>query len=369
MLAASTRWADFEKFRITKEENLGEENLNGSSLPSERSVRYLIGLYDSIGIPHFQRGLVWSEENTALLLESLYLDTPCGTIILWEPKEPEKEGIPLSNPQGLKYLVIDGQQRIRSLRDALKSESESPAPEQPDEEGDDSDDIEPNARRVWCLNLSRVPELTEYFDTGIWRYPMFRLIADPTTEAARVKHNFVPLRFFFEGHDEDVSKLIRSTSTPEEVLRRMEEIHLGDHIRSLREKKVFFLKILKESEKEHRLEDMVRLYNRINSAGKRVESEEKAFATLVSLHPSTSAWLKDLFEAVHPDAPAGDLERDAFLKRRKERNFGFKLFIRTFIQVCAYRFQSSLGSNAFSFDVVNSLPFQMRLKKDPVETQ
>ena len=348
---------------------MSEEKMNGSALPTDPSVQYLIDLYDSIGIPHFQRGLVWSDENTALLLESLYLDTPCGTIILWEPREPEKEGVPLSNPHGLKYLVIDGQQRIRSLRDALKAESENPAPEQLDEEGDDSGDIEPNARRVWCLNLSRVPELTEYFDTGMWRYPMFRLIADPTREATRVKHNFVPLRFFFEDRDADVSKLIRSTSTPEEVLRRMDEIHLGDHIRSLRKKKVFFLKILQESEKEHRLGDMVRLYNRINSAGKRVESEEKAFATLVSLHPSMSAWLKDLFEAVHPDAPAGDLERDAFLKRRKERNFGFKLFIRTFIQVCAYRFQSSLGSNSFSFDVVNSLPFQMRLKKDPVETQ
>ena len=70
-----------------------------------------------------------------------------------------------------------------------------------------------------------------------------------------------------------------------------------------------------------------------------------------------------------PSAPAGDLERDGFLKRRKERNFGFKLFIRTFIQVCAYRFQSSLGSNSFSFDVVNSLPFQRRLKKEPAETR
>jgi hypothetical protein len=52
------------------------------------------------------------------------------------------------------------------------------------------------------------------------------------------------------------------------------------------------------------------------------------------------------------------------LKRQKERSFGFKLFIRTFIQVCAYYFQFSLGSNSLSFDVVNSLPFQTKLKKD-----
>ena len=32
-------------------------------------------------------------------------------------------------------------------------------------------------------------------------------------------------------------------------------------------------------------------------AGRRVEAEEKAFATLVSLQPSVSQWLRRLFEA------------------------------------------------------------------------
>jgi hypothetical protein len=86
----------------------------------------------------------------------------------------------------------------------------------------------------------------------------------------------------------------------------------------------------------------------------------------------------DLFEAVHPPlkqeavdggARAKDLERNEVLKRRKERNFGFKLFIRTFIQVCAYPFGISLGANSFSFDVVNSLSFQNRLKNDEEGTR
>src|ERR1022692_3892534 len=95
----------------------------------EISARELIRDYDSLGIPHFQRGLVWTDENTALLLESLYFNTPCGTIILWQAKNPEKEGIPLPSRPGVlpavpgsgkpKYLIVDGQQRIRSLRTAL----------------------------------------------------------------------------------------------------------------------------------------------------------------------------------------------------------------------------------------------------------
>ncbi len=332
---------------------------NDSPFQEKPSVQDLLLHYDLLGIPHFQRGLVWSEENTALLLESLYLDTPCGTIILWEPAEPEKEGVPLSNSGHPRYLVIDGQQRIRSLYNALGPKSEWSAPDSGDDEGGESDELK--TPRVWCLNLSRVPELNGLFDAGMSRYPMFRFIADPTREGARIRHNLVPLHFFFDGGHAEIRRLVRPLSTPEEALRRMEEVRLGDGIRSLREKKVFFLKILGQ---EKRLADVVALYNRINSAGRRVEPEEKAFATLVSLHPPTSQWLRETFKAVHGGAgvAAGYLERDEALERRKERNFGFKLFLRVFIQVCAYRFGYSLGSNSFSFDVVNSLPLQMKLK-------
>ncbi len=346
--------------------------MNVQSHPSDPSVHYLLSLYDVMGIPHFQRGLVWNDENTSLLLESLYFDTPCGTIVLWEPVEPGKHGVPLSRPEDLRYLVIDGQQRIRSLHNALEPENEQSAMDSLDDEEGEPGDIGPNAPRVWCLNLSRVPELTGFFDAGMSRYPMFRFITDPTTEGARVKYNLVPLRLFFERRDADVRTIIRPTgATSDETLRRMEQICLGDGVRSLREKKVFSLIILRESPGKNHLADVVALYNRINSAGRRIESEEKAFATLVSLHPSTSQWLGEVFEAVHgpPSMPAKDLKRDEVLKRRKERNFGFKLFIRTFIQVCAYHFGHSLGSNSFSFDVVNSLPFQTRLKNDPEMTR
>ncbi len=57
----------------------------------------------------------------------------------------------------------------------------------------------------------------------------------------------------------------------------------------------------RESHEEYHLPQVVALYNRINSAGKRVEAEEKIFATLVSLQPATSRGLSDLFERVHPE--------------------------------------------------------------------
>ena len=113
---------------------------------------------------------------------------------------------------------------------------------------------------------------------------------------------------------------------------------------------------------KHTLSDVVALYSRINSGGMRVQPEERAFATLVSLRPSqTSTWLRDLFNKIH-DADQSP-ERDDILKRQKERSFGFKLFMRTFVQVCAYHFGYSVGSSSFSFSVVEGTGFQRRLKE------
>lgn len=353
-----------------------EVAINSSSPPLDPRVDYLVDhLYEEIGIPHFQRGFVWNNENTSLLLKSLYFDTPCGTIILWEPNEPRQYGIPLSASDKLRYLVIDGQQRIRSLRDVLGPKNGRSTQNTSDEEGNDEG---PNIERVWCLNLSRVRELTDLIDSNMSRYPLFRLIADPTKEGTRFKYNFIPLYLFFEGLDVDVDDVVvrgfvqpKKEITPEQVVGKMKEITLWRRICDLQKKQVFSLKTLTESseKKENCLADMVALYNRINSAGKRVESEEKAFATPVSLYPSTNEWLAKLFIKIHPRSKRSemrveDLERDDILKRQKERNFGFKLFIRTFIQVCAYRFNYSPGSNTFSFEVVNGLPFQMRFGND-----
>ncbi len=155
-----------------------ETTMNDLSLqldPTVQTVQNLIDLYDKIGIPHFQRGLVWNGENTSLLLESLYFDTPCGTIILWKPREPSEEGVPLSMLGHPEYLVIDGQQRIRCLWSALGPGTERSIQSSSVDEGDESgENGEPGAPRVWCLNLTRVPDLTGFFDEKMSRFPIFR---------------------------------------------------------------------------------------------------------------------------------------------------------------------------------------------------
>ena len=47
------------------------------------SIEHILNNYQYLGVPHFQRGSVWTHENVSALLESLYHGTPCGSIVLW----------------------------------------------------------------------------------------------------------------------------------------------------------------------------------------------------------------------------------------------------------------------------------------------
>jgi hypothetical protein len=331
----------------------------------------ILKYYPCLGIPHFQRGLVWGHDSVALLMESLYLDTPCGALILWQPREPSREGIALPETHQVRYLIIDGQQRIRTVHMALSGTGEQGGDVEDGDE-DEGDD------RVWCLNLARVPELwakdeeiRKHFKDQE-RYSLFRYIQPPDSPKARFKHNVIPLRLFFEDRDSEINALVSAGAQTEYLVRRIAETDLKKKVKQLRMKELFSVYVLKEDGTTNGLADVVSLYNRINSGGKRVESEEAAFASLVALAPETGDWLRAVFAEIHPPTNRASVKianRDEVLRRRKERNFGFKLIIRTFIQVCAYHFSYSLGSNTLSFDVVDSPRFRGDLARaaDQVE--
>ena len=87
------------------------------------TVRNLINdfAYSRIGIPEFQRDLVWSDSKKLKLIDSIYNGFPIGAIMLWEPEDTENVEY-RRNSKNLKSLqwLIDGQQRTRSLCDILK---------------------------------------------------------------------------------------------------------------------------------------------------------------------------------------------------------------------------------------------------------
>ena len=142
-----------------------------------QTVRELLERYWSFGRHSYTRPF-WRSDSVSLLLESLYNGTPCGTIILWKPLDPDEVGFPLPGVrrQDVAYLVIDGQQRIQGIHYALGqalSESEDAAERGPTKNSEDR-------RYIWCLNLTRVPELQPLFeDSPLIKQPLFVNFADP----------------------------------------------------------------------------------------------------------------------------------------------------------------------------------------------
>ena len=259
------------------------------------SAKDIIEKYSEFGIPHFQRGLVWGEESVSLLLESLYYGTPCGELVLWRPRYPIREGIPLDPFTPPRHLVIDGQQRIRSIWDALAVTENAT-------DLDMESSAEADGREIWCLNLCKVRELRNYFDDND-DFPLFRLLRDPLDPKvrSRYKHNLVPLACFLRDRPlEEYFGLLKVKKDKDLLALRKDIEGLRPRVQQLYTQCVFSVTTLVERNGKHTLPDVVALYNRINSGGMRVEPEERAFATLASLRPTeTSTWLRDLFKKIH----------------------------------------------------------------------
>ncbi len=105
-------------------------------------------------LPHFQRGGVWTPEMGLKLLDSLYLGTPCGSLVAWTPgggADPTEWGVPIASAgDSPPRFLVDGQQRVRAIKGAAEAFGGC---------GDPSGDKKP----LW-LYLPNVPELSDLPD-------------------------------------------------------------------------------------------------------------------------------------------------------------------------------------------------------------
>jgi hypothetical protein len=340
-----------------------------SNQTDQWTVEQVLGHVRELGIPHFQRGLVWGVDSRAALLESLFYDTPCGSFVLWVPKDCAARGVPLdpSICTGMKYLVIDGQQRIRSLHSVFNRRAEI---DEDNDESEGQDDSPGDGHKTWCINLTRVREFAERLKTPGREFAMFVHTLDPVERMAAkqpspLMYNMLPLHVVLEA-DAWGNPLLapyRDLLQPEKkagelTMDALEALYKKLHTTVLdMKKRVFFVSVQDKDDPAA----MADLYNRINAGGKRVEVEERAFARLVGIKPRTYDELARLFETVHgqpspagSDQKSGELPgRDEVLKRQKERAFGFKLFIRVFLQVCQHHLGFRQAKSEFSFDLAN----------------
>lgn len=79
-------------------------------------------------LPDFQRGWVWDDEHIRSLLASVSLSFPIGAVMMLQTGNPDVrfkprpvEGVQLAQPTDPEELILDGQQRLTSLFQALSS--------------------------------------------------------------------------------------------------------------------------------------------------------------------------------------------------------------------------------------------------------
>src|SRR5438093_8097857 len=97
-----------------------------SLLPTVKSISDLIDDFESghIAIPEIQRDVVWKAEQVKDLIDSVSRSYPCGSVILWEPREKDRSLVrSMIRPERLeqypdqlpRYFLLDGQQRLTAL--------------------------------------------------------------------------------------------------------------------------------------------------------------------------------------------------------------------------------------------------------------
>lgn len=365
------------------------------------SVNDILTNYPTLGIPHFQRGSVWSDENIAALLESLYFDTPCGSIVLW-PNDQQENGklFPMkktkngaSSSRIFDKLVIDGQQRIRSLYSVFAGETEYH--NDPVDDGSDSSESPGNDGEegaavpyVWAINLFAALS-QEQKDLHIRaknqpRYRnLFAKVQDPETKKDKsqvypYQYDFFPLKYigktdFNICFADEVPKKpcifvdvdVSDPKAKNELRKRIKDTLIDKVLPSLTKLKTrnaFAVYLLSEDSK---LEDVIHTFIRINSGGRPVQSEEKAFSRLVQLCPceiepngsklnGTADYVKNIFNSIQEleGHSVNQSEDNDYLQRLQERQFGFRLFIRVFILAMNYHTGKAIGTTGLSFSVI-----------------
>lgn len=272
-----------------------------------------------IGRPHFQRGLVWDMELKANLIESLLLDIPIGSFMLWETQNDEY-GTDMCGNKKFDYLIIDGQQRLNTLWKFYK------------EVNTDFTNFEKEKEKYyWYINLNILSQEGTNF-------------IQKRSKGNKVKDvdALLPLNCLS-------SEPLACKELYKDKLESFYAIIKNDQSLSIiNNAEIFSRKINLRIINDESLQRVINIYIKINSSGKAVKNEEKAYAKFIRLNKFSEYFnLSELFSAVHPNNERKDGPTE--LTRMREHNFGFDVFLKVLLQYfyyyCHFNLQKDKGIN------------------------
>lgn len=223
-------------------------------------------------IPEFQRGFVWKATQVRDLAESLWLDYPIGSLLVWNSDDhTEERGS--TDGQRPSLWVVDGQQRVTALCILFGRKpywwSSTDEWERTLKKYDIRFDI--NAREApffWTANAA-IRKVKE--DRYI---PLTKLLVLDTEKSAKDQQEMMRLakEIKLQGLCDGMDAM--------EVYTRL------DRIRKIRDQDVVTVAI------DHELEDVVEIFSRLNSRGTRV-TEADIYLGVVAAR--TPGWVRSAF--------------------------------------------------------------------------
>ncbi|MGD0206168.1 MAG: DUF262 domain-containing protein [Verrucomicrobiota bacterium] len=222
-------------------------------------------------IPEFQRGFVWKPTQVRDLAESLWLDFPIGSLLVWNSQQPTEERI-VRDALRPTLWVVDGQQRATALSILF------------------------GRKPYWWASAADWEKTTRRYDIRFdidAKEPPYFWVANAGIRKAH-GDRYIPLSKLLvldTQKDADQQKLMALAkeikaqdlckgSDAMEVFTRL------DRLRKIREKDIVTITIDQE------LEDVVEIFSRLNSKGTRVTEADIYLGIVAARAPG---WVRDAF--------------------------------------------------------------------------
>ena len=222
-------------------------------------------------IPEFQRGFVWKPTQVRDLAESLWLDYPIGSLLVWNSGLGAEERVAVDAERPSQWLV-DGQQRTTALC-VLFGRKPYWWPS--------SDE--------WNRTLKRYDVR---FDIDAKEAPYF-LVADAVTRRAKgSRYMALSKLLVLDTQKEPDQKAMMDWAREIKAqglcdgMDAMEVYTRLDRVRKIREKEIVTVTV------DHELEDIVEIFSRLNSRGTRVTEADIYLGVVAARNPG---WVRDTF--------------------------------------------------------------------------
>lgn len=221
-------------------------------------------------IPEFQRGFVWKPTQVRDLAESLWLDYPIGSLLVWNSKKAEERTA--VDSQKPNQWLVDGQQRTTALCVLF------------------------GRKPYWwsdALEWNRILKRYDIrFDIDTKEEPYF-WVANAGIRNSK-NNRYIPLAELLAldtKKEEDQKKLndLAREIKAQGLCNGMDAMEVYtrlDRVRKIREKEVVTVTV------DHELEDVVEIFSRLNSRGTRVTEADIYLGYVAARNPS---WVRDTF--------------------------------------------------------------------------